>query len=184
MKLLFCVLFVLAASFPSFSFADDYVDPGTFTWGIGVGGALTGTGFGPAYNGGYGLDGNIGFVLNQNLTLLLAIDSFIFQANTNGYFSGEANFLPSLRYSFTGLGIKPYLQGGVGLNENTYFYPVSSNMNDVTTTSLAIGIGAGIEIPVNDHFGIYFQGKYEEDFPTGGGVTYFPISLGVQFLQD
>lgn len=185
MKNVYILIFILMTLFSSVAQAEDYVEPGAFTWGIGVGGASIGSGFGTAYNGGYGVDGDLGFILNKNMALLLSIDAYVFNTNVSQNYSGEVNFLPSLCYTFTGIGIKPYLIGGIGLNQNIYYYQINYlTTAETSTTSFAFGLGAGVAIPINDHMDVYLQAKYEDALASGGSFSYFPMAVGVQFVND
>src|ERR1700722_4102345 len=177
MKNIFILIFILMPLFSSSAKADDYVEPGTFTWGIGVGGAATGSGFSSIYSGGDGAGGNLGFILNKNMALLLEIDGYIFNTRINGAYNEEVNILPSFRYTFTEMGIKPYLIGAVGLNDNLSYYGIYPNSNYGVSTSFAPGLGAGITVPINDHLDVYLQAKYETAFASGGSFSYLPVAL-------
>jgi hypothetical protein len=154
-----------------------------FTWGIGLGGAALGDGFGNAYSAGYGLDGNVGLKVDRNLAFLLAIDSYIFNSNTGNFYNGEVNFMPSVRLTLAEKHseVKPYLIAGAGLNDNIEYYQTFYGTDTVNAVSPVVGGGIGIAFRVDHKLDVYIQGKYEDVLATGGSFSYFPIAAGVQF---
>ena len=152
-----------------------------FTWGIGLGGAVLGNGFGSNYSGGYGLDGNIGIRVDKNLSFLLAVDSYLFNTNNSNFYSGEVNAMPSIRVTMDGKDVKPYFILGAGVNENIAYYPTFFGTGSAYTTSPVVGGGVGLDFRVSRKLDIYIQGKYEDILASGGSFSYFPISAGVQF---
>ena len=152
------------------------------TWGIGLGGAALGNGFGTAYSAGAGLEGNVGYVINPNFAVLLAVDSFLFNTTDSNIYSGEVNFMPSVRLSLDANGVKPYVIVGAGLNEDiAYFTDYYGDTISVSDTNFVVGGGLGVAFSVTPKIDIYIQGKYDDVLASGGSFSYFPISAGVQF---
>jgi hypothetical protein len=152
-----------------------------FTWGIGLGGAVLGDGFGSDYSGGYGLDGNVGIKVDRNLSFLLAVDSYIFNTTYSGIYNGEVNMMPSIRVSLGGPDVKPYFIVGAGLNDNIQYYEDFYGTTYAYAISPVVSGGVGIAFRVAHKLDIYVQGKYEDVFASGGNFSYFPIAIGVQF---
>jgi len=152
-----------------------------FTWGIGIGGAPLGNGFGSLYSAGYGLDGNVGVDFNRHVALLLAMDGYVFNTSLNGIYSGEVNVMPTLRITFPSPGVKPYLLLGGGLNDNIAYVQTPNGTFSSSATSPVVGGGVGLAFKVERKWDIYLQAKYENVFANGGSFSYFPIALGVQF---
>ncbi len=156
---------------------------GHFTWGIGLGGAVLGDGFGNTYSAGYGLDGNVGLKVDRNLAFLLAVDSYIFNSNDGSFYNGEVNFMPSVRLTIAEKHseVKPYLIVGAGLNDNIEYYQTFYGTDTANAVSPVVGGGIGIAFRVDRKLDVYIQGKYEDVLATGGSFSYFPIAAGVQF---
>jgi hypothetical protein len=154
-----------------------------FTWGIGLGGAALGNGFGDAYSAGYGLDGNVGLKVDRNVAFLLAIDSYIFNTNSGDFYNGEVNFMPSIRLTAAEKHseVKPYLIVGAGLNDNIEYYQTFYGTDTANAVSPVVGGGIGIAFRVDRKLDVYIQGKYEDVLASGGSFSYFPIAAGVQF---
>lgn len=148
-----------------------------FTWGIGLGGAVLGDGFGSAYSAGYGLDGNVGIKVDRNLAFLLAVDSYIFNTTYSGVYNGEVNFMPSIRVSFGGHDVKPYFIVGAGLNDNIAYYQDFYGTEYTNAVNPVVGGGVGIAFRVAHKLDIYVQGKYEDVLASGGNFSYFPIAI-------
>jgi hypothetical protein len=152
------------------------------TWGIGLGGAPLGNGFGTNYSAGYGLDGNIGLNIDRSLAVLLVADSYLFNTTNPNVYSGEVNIMPSIRLTFDSPGVRPYVIAGLGLNENIgYFVDRFGNVFSNSTTNFVVGGGFGIAFRVAPRLDIYIQAKYEDVLASGGNFSYFPIDVGVQF---
>src|SRR5260221_6648828 len=84
----------------SIAMASDASKNGRFIGGIGLGLAPTVSGFGSAYNSGAGIDGNLGFEIDENLAILLEVDSYIFSTSFSGIYAGEVDFSPTLKDAF------------------------------------------------------------------------------------
>lgn len=151
-----------------------------FIGGVGIGGAVQGTGFSSYYSGGGGIDGYVGLAFNQNLSLLLAIDSFVFPTSVTGYYSTEVNFSPSVKYAFGDSPTKFYLIGGLGVNDNIFSYSSGSTSASTSESSLEIEPGAGVDIFLNDALSLYVQAKFVDVF-AASTFSYFPITLGLDF---
>jgi hypothetical protein len=152
-----------------------------FTWGIGIGGAALGNGFGSAYSTGYGLDGNVGLKVDRHLAFLLAIDSYVFNTNVSGNYNGEVNIMPTIRITPADGPVRPYIVVGGGLNDNIQYYTNFFGSGTVSATSPVIGGGIGLDCKIHNRLSFYIQGKYEDVFANGGSFSYFPISAGIQF---
>ncbi|HTA76520.1 MAG TPA: hypothetical protein VK791_05125 [bacterium] len=151
------------------------------TWGIGLGGAALGNGFGSAYSSGYGLDGNVGIKLNHDFAFLLAIDSYIFNTNVSGNYNGEVNIMPTIRLTLPSKDVRPYILVGGGLNDNIQYYQNFFGTGTASATSPVVAGGIGIDFRLDRKLDFYIQGKYEDVLASGGSFSYFPIAAGIQF---
>ncbi|HXL72211.1 MAG TPA: outer membrane beta-barrel protein [bacterium] len=150
---------------------------GPWTGGLAGGLAPCATGFDASYSVGYGFEGNVGLKLNQNWAILLALDVYTFNSTFSGWSANQIDLLPTLRYSFGGQGIRPYLFAGVGGNDNLMLEPNSS----VNGINLAVAGGIGIDFPVARCLDVFIQGKYDINFTLDGSFSYLPVSAGIQF---
>jgi len=148
-----------------------------FTGGIGLAGAVPVDGFGSAYSSGFGIDGNIGLTFDENLAVLLAIDSIVFPTDMTDVRSIEVNFIPSLRYAFGSGNARPYLIGGAGVNTNYLQIGGFSG----SESNFAFSLGGGVLFDLSQAIDLYAQVRFTDVIVDGGSFSYLPIAVGVQF---
>jgi len=154
---------------------------GRFVGGVGLGGAIPVDGFGSAYSAGGGVDGNLGFQLDENWALLLEIDSYIFQTNLSGVYAAEVNLLPSVKWALGTSSTKFYLLAGLGENVNQLYIKSGSETVTLSEKNFAIGPGLGIQFPLNDALDLYLQAKFIDVF-AASSFSYIPLAVGLDFM--
>ena len=153
---------------------------GRLIGGVGLGGGLPVNGFGSAYTGGGGIDGYLGIALDKNLSLTLAIDSFIFHTNNPAIFNAEVNFAPGVKCLFGDSGTKLFLLGSLGMNSNILYVESTLGTSTLIQRNFMVEPGAGVQIFLNDALDFYFQVKYVNVFAPSA-FSYVPISAGLDF---
>jgi hypothetical protein len=154
---------------------------GRFIGGVGLGGAAATSGFSSFYSGGGGgIDGYLGFDVDQNLAFVLAIDSFIFNTSVSSVYNGEVNFAPSVKYAFGDAPTRFYLIGGLGLNDNIAYVQTDSGTATFSQRSFVIEPGAGVQFFLNNALNLYVQAKFVDVFASPE-FSYLPITVGLDF---
>ncbi len=149
---------------------------GYFFGGIGLGGSLAVNGFSPLYNPGLGLDLTFGYAINENFSILMAMNGMLFSTSISGLYSGEANFVPSLKYALGDGKVKLYWMAGLGLNEDV----ATDDDTTLSQGNLLFEGGVGVQASIDSKLDVYVQGKYSYVFaPTN--FSYVPITAGVIF---
>ena len=181
-KVFILAALMVCAGISSAAMADENAPKnGRFVGGVGLGGAIPVEGFGSAYSSGGGIDGNLGFQIDENLALLLEIDSYIFQTNVSGIYSAEVNFMPTVKYAFGTSKTKFYLLGGLGGNVNQLYVDTGYGTVTLTEKNFAIGPGLGVQFPLNDALDLYLQAKFIDVF-AASSFSYIPLAVGLDFM--
>jgi len=165
----------------SVAMAADGASKVKFVGAVGLGGAVKGDGFTSDYSSGAGLDGNLGLQFDENLSVLLEINSYIFQTTFSGVYSAEVNFIPTLKYAFGQSKTKFYLLGGLGVNVNELVVSTDAGNATLSQSNFAIEPGAGIQFPLNDALDLYLQAEFVDVF-ANSTFSYVPISVGLDFM--
>jgi len=183
MKLkIFMAALMILGGIGSIAMADENASKSArFVGGVGLGGAVPVEGFGSAYSSGGGIDGNLGFQLDENLAILLEIDSYIFQTNISGIYAAEVNMMPAVKYAFGNSRTKFYLLGALGANVNQLYVTSGGSTLTITQKNFAIGPGLGVQFPLNDALDLYLQAKFIDVF-AASTFSYVPIAIGLDFM--
>ena len=175
------LLVLLAAVAANTLWADESnFQSGRFIGGVGLGGAPTLSGFSSAYSTGGGVDGYLGFTVDRNLSLVLAIDSFVFTTNNPNVYSDEVNFAPSVKYAFGDSPTRFYLIGGLGANDSITYVQTSGGTISYIQKNFVIEPGAGVQIFLNGALNLYLQAKFIDVFASSQ-FSYLPLTVGLDF---
>ncbi len=163
------------------------------------GSATFANGFGTSYSMGPGFEFILGLDLDENWSIALNCNTFLFLSPTPNINSLETNFIPTLRYTFNRSWATPYVMAGLGLNVNSDYYPTSYtpnydlndeagsyyvNSNVVRDFNVVVSGGAGLlfRSPWDAGFDdIYVQAQYDQVFTQQGNFSYFPLTVGYRF---
>lgn len=155
-------------------------NPIFFEAGIGI--DLPGQSWQPAYTLGVGGRISGGYVLDKTLSVQLDIENFYFSGtNLAGSISdSELRVIPTLHYNLgevPGLGLSPYLLGGIGLD----FQASSVLASGTTVGNMDLCAGAGVEFPFLSQITGFVEAKLNFVFAYNVTGIDIPVLVGVRF---
>jgi hypothetical protein len=150
-------------------------------WYFRVGGALDA----PVqnWNGAYKLGGGAGLALGYALDAELALQLEAVNLNYSGTNAGIAvsdsdfRFVPTLRYSFGGQDIRPYLLAGAGL---ALEMATADGVSQSYANPVAV-VGAGENFRMDAHTNFFLQVEYSLIFTSDVTGQDLPVQAGLDF---
>ena len=145
--------------------------------GVAVGGAIPVSDFGNSFSTGFNVTGTVG-INPPALPVGFRIDAAYNQfgakgaSNVNAKIAGVSG---NVVLSMAGVGMTPYVIGGVGV------YHVSSSVTGtVASNHFGFNAGAGLQIPLTG-FTTFIEARYNRFSENGGSTSFVPVTVGVMF---
>lgn len=121
----------------------------------------------------------VGYELDKNFAVQLDVENYYFSAtNYSGPISDtELVVLPTIRYSFSDQGIRPYLLAGVGAE----FEFLTAAPGSLSVCNFDVAVGVGVDIQLAGQTYAFVEGKY--NFILAPDVTCqdIPVMAGISF---
>ena len=122
---------------------------------------------------------SLGYEFDKSLAILLDMENFYFSGtNYSGSISDtELLILPTIRYSFSEHGIRPYLLAGVGME----FEFLTATPGSLTVGNFDLAVGAGLDVQLAQQTYAFVEGKYNFIFSPEATGQDIPVLAGIRF---